>query len=168
MLEALAADGPADDHREELRLFGRFVGSWELDRTAYSPAGRVLTVHRGEWHFGWVLGGRAIQDVWICPARGLPAPDGDWPGEWGTVLRFYDPRIDGWRVTWHGPRTGVVLTFTARAVGTDIVQAATGEPVRWIFSDIEPDRFRWRSEISDDGGVSWRTEIEMRVRRTGS
>ena len=48
------------------------------------------------------------------------------------------------------------------------VQAATGEPVRWIFSDIEPDRFRWRSEISDDGGVSWRTEIEMRVRRTGS
>src|SRR5262249_8970085 len=67
MLAALGADGPAAGFESELALFGQFVGSWELDRTEYTVDGRVASVHRGEWHFGWVLGGRAIQDVWICP-----------------------------------------------------------------------------------------------------
>ncbi|MEJ3745738.1 hypothetical protein WEI85_20900 [Actinomycetes bacterium KLBMP 9797] len=176
MIDALAADGPAEGHGDRLRLFGRFVGSWELDRTAYSPVGEVVSIHRGEWHFGWVLGGRAIQDVWICPARGLPAPalvagaEVDWPGEWGTVVRFPDPGLDAWRVTWHGPRTGAVTSFVARAVGDEIVQTATDAPVRWVFSEIEPPdaptRFRWRADVSDDDGATWRTEIEMRVHRT--
>jgi hypothetical protein len=169
MVDGLDAGGPAPGFEAELALFGQFVGSWELDRTEYTLDGRVASVHKGEWHFGWVLGGRAIQDVWICPARGLPAPTGDspgeWPGEWGTVIRFYDPILDAWRVTSHGPRTGVVETFIGRAVGAEIVQIAQGEPMRWIFSDISDDRFRWRSEVSEEDGVTWRMNLEMDVRR---
>jgi hypothetical protein len=169
MLEALAATGPAPGFESRLALFGQFIGSWELDRTEYTPDGRVATVHRGEWHFGWVLDGRAIQDVWICPARGMPDSIGDWPGEWGTVIRFYDQAIDAWRVTWLGPRTAAVETFIGKAVGSEIVQLAKGTQMRWIFSEMipegRPSRFRWRSEVSDDGGATWRITIEMAVRR---
>lgn len=165
MIEALAATGPAPGFETKLALFGRFIGSWTLLRTEYTLDGHIATVHHGEWHFGWVLGGRAIQDVWICPARGQPATLGDWPGEWGTVIRFYDTAIDAWRVTWIGPRTGVVLTFIGKAVGDQIVQIAKGEPTRWIFSEIKPESFRWHSEVSDDGGLTWRTNIEMAVTR---
>lgn len=168
MIEALAATGPAPGYEAQLALFGQFIGSWELDRTEYTSDGRVASVHRGEWHFGWVLGGRAIQDVWICPARGMPEPAGDWPGEWGTVIRFYDPALEAWRVTWHGPRTGVVETFIGRAVGDEIVQVARGTQLRWIFSELNPESFRWRSEVSEDEGSTWRITVEMAVRRAVS
>jgi hypothetical protein len=28
----------------------------------------------GELHFGWVLGGRAVQDIWIVPSAATRAP----------------------------------------------------------------------------------------------
>jgi len=54
------------------------------------------TTHRGrgEVHAGWVLDGRAIQDVWILP--GL---------FYGTTLRVYDPGLDAWHILWHDPLT---------------------------------------------------------------
>ncbi|TIP58310.1 MAG: hypothetical protein E5X55_37140, partial [Mesorhizobium sp.] len=65
--EALHSDGPAADLAEKLNLYGRFVGAWTFDATRHLEDGQVLT-GRGEVHFGWVLEGRAIQDVWILPA----------------------------------------------------------------------------------------------------
>jgi len=58
LVEALHADGPAGPHADELMLFGRFVGSWRLE---WSDADGATAT--GELHFGWVLGGRAVQDV---------------------------------------------------------------------------------------------------------
>jgi hypothetical protein len=58
LIEALHVDGPAGQHADELMLFGRFVGSWELDWRGTNPDGSPATM-RGELHFGWVLGGRA-------------------------------------------------------------------------------------------------------------
>jgi hypothetical protein len=68
MLAALAATGPDPDHAEELMLFGQFVGSWEFACIEYEPDGRSRN-EPGERHFGWTLEGRAVQDVWILPAR---------------------------------------------------------------------------------------------------
>ena len=79
-----------------------------------------------------------------------------------------DPRIDAWRATWIGPVSGVVHVFVARQVGDEIVlsgQTADGDPLRWIFSDIRPAAFRWRSEVTSDWGTTWRLTVEMRVRR---
>ncbi|TIL41051.1 MAG: hypothetical protein E5Y87_03330, partial [Mesorhizobium sp.] len=61
---------------------------------------------RGEVHFGWVLEGRAIQDVWILPARNTGAQSslGKW-SFYGTTLRVYDPGIDAWHIFWSDPRT---------------------------------------------------------------
>ncbi len=77
LVQALHADGPTGPHAEQLMLFGRFVGSSRLEWSA--PGSRNAT---GELHFGWVLGGRAVQDVWIEPLNGrvrrfIGSPQGD-------------------------------------------------------------------------------------------
>jgi hypothetical protein len=83
-------------------------------------------------------------------------------------LRVYDPRIDAWRIQWTDPVTQTFLSMIGRKEGNDIVQLGTnpeGQQVRWSFSDIRPDSFRWRGEISADGGVTWRLVVEFLARR---
>jgi hypothetical protein len=109
-------------------------------------------------HFGWILGGRAIQDLW-----GGPAEDG-----FGTTIRCYDRGLDAWRVGWYGPRLGSYCTLVGRRQGDMIMQEGSGEdgrPIRWTFNDITADSFVWRGEISDDGGATYRLEQEMHARR---
>jgi hypothetical protein len=63
---------------------------------------------------------------------------------------------------------GDLLTFVARKVGDEIVlegRDAEGAPMRWIFSEITAQSFRWRRVVSEDGGETWRVHNEMRVRR---
>jgi hypothetical protein len=164
-LEALGADGPAVDRGSKMDLYGRFVGSWDLDVTQFSDDGTARR-RKGEWHFGWVLEGRAIQDVWIVPPRG-ELRHGDAAANvnsYGTTLRVYDPRIDAWHVQWSDPVTRNFLQMIGRAEGCEIVQLGTradGHLVRWRFSDITPDAFMWRGEVSADGGTSWRMVTEF-------
>jgi len=44
-------------------------------------------------------------------------------------------------------------------------EVAGGPPARWIFSEIKPDSFHWRSVVSHDQGKTWTTEQTMVVRR---
>ncbi|CAM3391278.1 hypothetical protein KIPE111705_06070 [Kibdelosporangium persicum] len=156
--EIVAAEGPHPEHAAELMLFGQFAGSWDVEVTDHFEDGTTRTM-TGEWHFGWALQGRAIQDVWIVPGR-----------EYGMTVRFYDPRISAWRSTWIGPASGYVQQFVARQEGAEIVlsgQQADGRLVRWIFSSITAESFHWRNVISSDGQV-WRCRQEMNVvRRAG-
>ena len=68
-LDALGAEGPADDRGGKMDLYGRSIGSWDLDVRQFSEAAPMRR-RKGEWHFGWMLEGRAIQDVWIVRPRG--------------------------------------------------------------------------------------------------
>lgn len=110
--ESLLCEGPHPDHERELMLFGRFVGSWDVEGEMIAPDG-TREAHRGEWHFGWVLDGRAIQDVLISPPRAERGADE--PFEYGTTLRIYDARSGTWRVTYVTPVGGVVHTLTGGA-----------------------------------------------------
>ncbi len=144
-------------HADKLRLFGQFVGAWDVDVHNF-PADGPARMVAGEWHFAWVLEGRAIEDVWIAPKRAQRGSGPVAAGEYGATLRFYDPQIDAWRSTWHGPVRGVVMPFIGRQVGSEIVLEGSFEPdvaTRWIFSDITSQTFRWRAVESRDG---WRTE----------
>lgn len=165
--QGLAADGPAEDRADKLMLFGQFVGDWDVDFTVYGPDGAKQT-EKAEWHFGWVLEGRAVQDVWIVPRRGKRDKASPVKSDYGTTIRFYDPRIDAWRVVYVSPLHGDLLTFVARKVGDEIVLEGhdpEGSMMRWIFSEITEQSFRWRRVVSPDGGKTWRLHKEMSVRR---
>ena len=166
--KTLHADGPAASHPEKMDLYGRFIGEWMFDAKRFMENGTVLT-GRGEIHFGWVLEGRAIQDVWILPARDAgPTPSlGNWTF-FGTTLRVYDPGLDAWHILWSDPRTQYYSRQLGRAEGGDIVQTGSdgsGATVRWSFTDIAETRFRWLAERSHDNGATWRQEVEFLARR---
>ncbi len=167
MLQALKAEGPNEALAPKLRLYGQFVGSWDLDITYRDPAG-VMHEAGAEWHFDWVLDGRAIQDVWIFPARKLRK---EAPEPWffyGSTLRVYDPGLDAWHITYVEPTRPFVLRQIGRANGADIVQLAdeqNGVIRRWSFREITARSFRWLGEASRDKAASWTLEMEMRARR---
>jgi hypothetical protein len=168
MLAALGADGPHPALADQLHLFGQFVGSWDVDITYHRPDGTRYDVE-GEWHFGWVLEGRAIQDVWIAPRRELRNKPGLELGDYGTTLRFYDPALGAWRSTWIGPYKGYVMPFIARPVGAEIVlegSFAPGQTTRWIFSAITPSTFKWRhvDRVDASGAELLRQTMDARRR----
>ena len=166
LIDALHVAGPADANAGRLHLYGQFAGSWDISWAGLGPDGRAVTT-RGELHVGWVLGGRALQDVWIVPGRDVRGHEQSPLAFHGTAIRFYDPAIDAWRCTWIDPLMGRVRRFTGREVDGDIVMLCSeDEPqLRWRFTDITKDAFTWRGEISHDGGVTFVPDEEMRITR---
>ena len=165
MLAALQASGPHPNLASDLKLFGQFVGSWDVDVTNIAPDG-TKTELKGEWHFSWVLEGRAIMDVWTAPRRSLRGSAD--PYEYGATLRLFDPAIQAWRSTWIGPVRHLVRAFIARQVGDEIVlegSFADGELTRWIFSQITATSFHWRNIESRDEGATWTIVQEMDAQR---
>lgn len=167
-LEALHASGPAPELGDAAGVYSWLVGSWEMRVVDYPPDGPPREA-AGEWHFGWVLEGRAVQDVFIVPTR--PLRDGSLPrkgNRYGSSIRVYDAAVGAWKVIWINPVNGVEEHLVGRRVGDDIVQegrCADGSLMRWSFVDITPDSFTWRGELSTDGGATWRLEAEFFGRR---
>ena len=169
LVRALHVTGPAAEHADRLMLFGRFVGSWRLRWSGTGADGRPATM-TGELHVGWVLGGRAVQDVWIVPGPGQPGEGRPPLAFHGSTIRFYDPAIDAWRSTWIEPVNGRVRRFVGQAVDGEIVLLSDeDEPqLRWRFTDIGPDSFTWRAETSRDGGTTWQFDEQMLATRIDS
>lgn len=169
-LDALHAEGPDPSVGAAAAVYDWLIGSWEADVVDYEADG---TRHesRGEWHFGWVLEGRAVQDVWIAPPRqDRTAPPGA-RNRYGTSIRIYDRRTGDWLVIWHNPVSGAEVRLVGKRVGDDVVQAGfrdDGTFIRWIFTDIASDSFTWRGEASIDGGRTWYVEAEFFARRMGT
>lgn len=155
-IDALHTTGPARDRADKMKLYGWLIGRWTMDAIVHRDDG---TQHQdvGEIHFGWVLEGRAIQDVWILPGV-----------FYGTTLRVYDPGLDAWHILWSDPLRQFYTRQIGRAQGDDIVQEGTneaGEAVRWSFTKITRDAFRWIGERSPDGGKTWQLQAEYFARR---
>src|SRR5262249_41059427 len=72
LADVLLAEGPAVDRSQPLMLYGQFVGSWDGTVVVHEAGGRRES--SCEVHFGWVLAGRAVQDVWIAPSRHARGP----------------------------------------------------------------------------------------------
>ena len=167
MIEVLQANKTLPELDTKLRLFGQFVGSWNVEVINYKTDGTTRTVE-AEWHFGWVLEGRAVQDVWIAPKRSHRSSAQDATGDYGATLRFYDPTIDAWRSTWIGPVKGYVIPFIGRKIGDEIVlegKFENGTAIKWIFSEITKNSFRWRSIESTDDWTTERKVQEMFCQR---
>ena len=116
--DGLAAAGPDPARADKLGLYGQFVGDWTFDVVNYRPDG-TKSEGKGEWNFFWALEGRAVQDVWITPPRGVREKNSQSaPSGYGTTVRFYDPKLDAWRITWIDPIHGNVQTFVAKKRGS--------------------------------------------------
>jgi hypothetical protein len=163
VLDSLGASAPDPGLTEQLKLFGQFVGSWTVELTNHHPDGSHETVPAA-WHFGWVLQGRAVQDVFLAPSTA--GYDGAYR-EYGTTIRFYDPSIDAWRVVWSGPVRGRQILLIGQARGEEIMLKGREQSVelRWVFSQVRPESFRWRAAESADGGYSWTVVQEMVAQR---
>lgn len=166
LADVLFATGPNSALASELSLFGQFEGSWDLD-VQWFKDGALTRRERGEWHFGWILDGQAIQDVWIVPAR-AERTRGAEPYEYGTSVRFYDPSICAWRSTWLGPAQCSVRTFDACQRGDEIVlagQQLNGRDIEWVFSNIGRDSFSWRFQRQRPDGEGWEVIQSFECRR---
>ena len=166
---ALTSSGPSPQMpKSAASVFDWLVGDWTVDVYDYTPDG-AKWAGKGEWHFSWVLEGRAIQDVWIVPR--LSERNEATPKEhnrYGTSLRIYDPKINAWRVFWFNPVTQDRTEITARKIGNDVVQQGLdddGSYIRWTFADIKPDSFVWLGESSADGGKTWQLGAKFIAQR---
>jgi hypothetical protein len=170
--QALISDGPSLKLSNSAAAVSDWlVGDWEAEVYDVQSDGS-RTTKKGEWHFQWVLEGRAIQDVWIVPIREQrtaqsPATN----NRYGTSLRIYDPKLDAWRISWFNPVTQDRTELIGRRIGNAVVQQGIiedGSFIRWTFQDITPASFTWRGEVSTDGGKTWQLDAEFHAHRINS
>jgi hypothetical protein len=168
MFNALIANGPSSEIPKQLRIYDWLIGSWKARVVDY-PGDGQRRENIGEWHFAWVLEGRAIQDVWISPPRNLRSSNTPKSGNrYGTSVRSFHPDDQKWHVTWINPVSGAINLLVARSEGEGIVQEGLddeGNMMRWVFTDIKEDSARWYGERSKDGGKTWVLEAEFFLER---
>lgn len=166
-LELLNAVGPAPEHEDQLMQFGRFVGSWHLDASFWDDDG-IEERTTAEWHWGWILGGSALQDVLVFPARS----DDVEPAAYrlGTSLRVFDHGDAIWRVVWVAPQSGTIYKLSGRFTDDGTItlngDPHDGEPTRWVFSDITATSFTWDGFVKEPGGGDWRLVQSMTATRS--
>lgn len=167
MFNVLYSERPAQDRSEQMMLYGQFIGSWEGHVVAHSPNGKKLEAS-AEVHFGWVLEGRAVQDVWIAPARKDRQSIESSYNLYGSTMRVYDPQNDLWHITWINPVTQAFNRMTGRKIGEDIIQeylAEDGTQCQWCFTEITEKSFHWIGRESKDDGNTWNIKTEFFLQR---
>ena len=163
MISHLESEGPLPGLEEKLSLFGRFVGDWEIVEDRFIRRDGKDDIFRGELHWGWILEGRATQDVWMMfdNGKGMMIPI-------GSTVRFYDEEEDDWQSIWIVPSRREVRTFRAHPLDETVMlegRQKNGTPEHWVFYDIKPDSFKWKAEESYDNGKSWVVTEVMDIRR---
>jgi hypothetical protein len=167
---ALKSPGRSPELSDADDVYGWLCGSWDLQVVRYrgiDVSGQQL---HGEVHAGWVLEGRAIQDVWIMPRRGERRADADRSmNMFGTTLRSWDPTIRGWRIAWTNPVSGHYEQQVGRWNGKDILQEGVrgdGTRTRWTFTEITAGSFHWKGEAQYPNQPAWAVEGEfLAIRR---
>ncbi len=164
----LLSQGASAELGDAASVYDWLIGNWDVRVVDHLSDG-VKRESAGEWHFSWVLEGRAVQDIWISPPRSQRSSSLSKTGNrYGTSLRVYDSKIDAWKVIWLNPVSGAHDELIGRRKGSDIMQEgcdSDGNQMRWVFTDIKTTSFRWYGERSYDGGKSWKLEAEFFAKR---
>lgn len=162
-LEAIRPHPALADHAQVLN---RLVGTWDVKYTEFAKDG--TTTHRtGEFIVGWIMDGRAIQDLWIVHPSGTRKER-----EVYTDVHWYDEKARLWRAAFVDPEHGSVAKFTGGPVGNDRYVLETADlgskQTRWSFNEIRSDSFVWRDEASNDDGKTWMLQSEYQMKRQPS
>lgn len=161
---ALISTIPASELGVHADVYAWLIGGWNVKAVDYLSDGTTFE-NSGEWYFAWVLEGRAVQDVWIAPERALRNEHtSKIRNRYGSTLRMFDENTKTWTIHWFNPVSGAKDVLVAEKIGNDIVQHgkdSDGNLMRWIFTDITADSFRWYGERSMTGGNIWVKEAEF-------
>lgn len=157
-ITALISDSKNPNIPAEHDLFGCLVGQWDFEYIDKHGTANERHV-AGEWIFSRVLDGTAIQDIFICPSRKERLNNQQADAEYGSTLRFYNPKTKNWDV-FYGC-TGGAFRLEARKEGDTIVLTEiTEQKMQWIFSEITDNSFHWRNrEILEDGTIKLNCEL---------
>lgn len=162
MVRTLEALGPSPALGDQAKVFGRFVGTWDVDYGEIGADGKV-THFPGELVVGWVMDGHALQDLFIA----YPSAAGK-ERTMGTTLRFVDSKSGKWHVVYIEPPSNTIFELTGGQEGDRIVLYGKDEQgflERWSFNDIKDDSFTWRNEVTHDAGKTWKLTEEHHMKR---
>jgi len=162
MIRVLGSPDPSPSLGEEAQTFDRLIGSWDADFGFHRDDGTVYH-KKGELHFGWVMDGHAVQDLWI----GYPTGEQK-ERTIGTTFRFFDTKLKQWHIVFINPQFNYVVTTQGGREGDRIVLRgldSDGLPIRWTFSEITPQSFHWQGEKSHDGSKTWLVEEDHHMKR---
>lgn len=156
----VVSDGPNPEAPEEVKQFGRLVGSWRCTGENLQQDGTwKKTPGVSTWDWYYVLDGYAVQDVWRPDTEANPQ------AVQGTNLRTFDPESGTWEVVWTtqnvpkidfyraGYRDDEMHIYAERAA----TQAFPGHLMHITFHNVSEDHFDWRYESSGlTDGQNWR------------
>jgi len=162
--DALFSLHPNVELSEPAKIYDWLIGSWDVDVIDYLEDNKTLHT-QGEWHFSWVLEGRAIEDVWIAPKRSLRTCIPAQPrNRYGISFRYFDDKKQKWCVNWFNPISGSSDKLYGRKEGENIIHEGLdddGNLMRWSFEDITANSFHWKGEISYDKGKTFVLQAEF-------
>jgi hypothetical protein len=163
LTRSLAATGPHPSLGDQAQVLSRMIGTWDVEYTDFAKDGTV-THRTGEFIAGWVMDGRAIQDLWIVNASGTRKER-----EVYAFLHWFDAKSRTWRAAFVDPEHGSLARFTGGPEGSDRYVLETADlgnsQHRWSFNDIRSDSLVFRDESSDDGGKTWKLHSEDHWKR---
>lgn len=155
-MRARAAEQPPDCGSAEHRAFDFWVGEWEV-RERGAPAAQAPS-HSS---IQSILGGCVILENWT-----------DADGHFGKSLNAWDPVLRAWKQTWMDDHGGIG-EFVGQ-IGADGLHfegeshwPARSQPVqrRIAYLPRGDGSLEQRSELSTDGGVTWKPFYDLIYRR---
>ncbi|MHA4811390.1 hypothetical protein ACX0G9_25035 [Flavitalea flava] len=163
-IDALVSPGPSLELGNFAQIYVPIIGSWNVVALDQNTDG-TQQKSQGEWHIAWVLEGRAIQDIFICPCPDHRSPAiSKINNRYGTTIRTFDHATRQWKIDWFNPVTGARNELIVRGYPDRIEQTGQdelGRLIRWSFSDVQPKSFYWSGEYSADNGRSWIKQSEF-------
>lgn len=135
----------------ELAQYDFLAGDWNVTVTMPRAGGQPM-VFQAKWHNHWIANGYVMMQEW----RG--------PYATGIELRSFNPVTNKWDGhNLYVAKPGTWYETQAELVGRDMVvtrhtRTPDGVPSinREIYHHIDADRFEIRTEVSLDGGASWK------------
>ena len=155
----------------------QYAGGWALAWTVRGAGGQVES-GTAQLLFSWeesrfrksgdrssvVLGRGDVLVLWF--------PEGKPPvAECGTMRCFHDPGDGVWRSSWISSARGCIYSMTEQRIDGDIVMEGSdlhGRPLRWVFSQLAPEAFHWRSLAAAQDGTEWHILEEFTAHRVSA
>jgi hypothetical protein len=133
-------------------LFDQLIGTWDV-RYEFTDKNGKLRSNRGQVHYSWILGGKALQETWTSDSESKDSQP------FGTTIDFYDLKRQCWTAVWIYPAEGMTMIMTGGEVNGSFVLTGhdqSGALQRWSTGVGQRDSIVIRAEISNDEGKTWR------------